>query len=300
MLIPNLNEEIARTNFSPSAWNWGENYLAHAAVTAGTVQRTPRGVELTADVRRSAHRSYRVTIVCDETGACQGDCTCPFETRGGCAHCAAVLMLWCRRPDLFSGSEPSLSSPATRSMNQKTSQDTDTPAAGPATTTAKISPAGGTGLWVAADGTICIDLDHAGLRAGRLQDTLGEYLLPVSGQPYVTLSALGFASARQHGITTGEVQTALAEASHGTMPAAVIQQIDRWTAATDNLHLYDSLCVIEFADDFILHELLRVSGLRHYLVHIFSPRVIAIQPKQVNALVADLEARGYMPRVEPV
>lgn len=295
MAIPSLNEERARASFSASAWHQGETYVANEAVTQRAVQHTPRGMVLTAEVRRSAYRSYRVTIVCDETGACQCDCTCPFETQGGCAHCAAVVVLWCRRPDLFAGAEPAMTVTPARPVDEQTTAATHAPET-PTLATADLSPPNGAGLWVAADGTICIDLD----RAGRLRDTLGEYLLSVTGQRFVTLSALGFANALQQGMTMTQVLMALAEAADGTIPPTVRQQIDRWAAATDNVHLYDSLCVIEFADEFILQELLRVSGLRHYLLHIFSPRVIAVQPKQVNALVADLEARGYMPRVEPL
>ncbi len=244
-------------------------------------------------MRRSARRSYQVTLTCDATGACRCHCTCPFETRGGCVHCAAVVQLWCRRPDLFAGARSTRASVPPRSTDVLAAVTTETP-------TTETTPALRAALWVAGDGTICVDLEQAGARTGWLHDTLGDYLTPVPGQQCTTLSALGFANALQQGVTIAQILMTLTEVTAGAVPAAVRQQLDRWAAATDNLHLYDSLCVIEFADEFILPELLRVSGLRHYLVHIFSPRVIAVQPQQVPALVADLEARGYMPRVEPV
>lgn len=293
MQIPNCPEEQARASFSPSAWSQGEIYLANGAVVPGAVQYTDRGVELTAGVRRSARRSYQVMLTCGATGVCHCDCTCPFETRGGCAHCAAVVQLWCRRPDLFAGVGSAGASvpPPTRDMLAAASNEP------PATVTATAPHAA---LWVAGDGTIGIDLEQAGARASLLHDTLGDYLTPVPDQHCITLSPLGFASALQQGVTVAQVFMTLAEVTAGAIPSAVTRQLNHWAAATDNLHLYDSLSVIEFADDFILPELLRVSGLRHYLVHIFSPRVIAVQPQQVPALVADLEARGYMPRVEPI
>lgn len=293
MRMPDCNEEQARAAFSPSAWSQGETYLASGAVAPGAVRNTDRGVELTAEVRRSVRRTYHVTLMCDDTGTCRGVCNCPFETRGGCAHCAAVVQLWCRRPDLFAGAAPAAVVVPPPSTDVQMAMATEAP---PHDTTL----ARRTALWLASDGTIGIDLQQIGPRARVLHDTLGDYLTPVAGQGYGTLSALGFANALQQGVTAAQVLMALTEVAGGTVPPAVMQQVNRWAAATDNLHLYDRLSVVEFADDFILPELLRVSGLRHYLVHIFSPRVIAVQPHQVPALVADLEARGYMPRVEPI
>lgn len=297
MILPNISEETARASFSPSAWSQGEAYLASRAVTLGTWQDTAHGFEMTAEVRRSARRSYRVTLVCDRTGTCQWGCICPFEAGGGCAHCAAVVILWCRQPELFHSSE----SPAVVTRAAAASwpvADAAVRPGVPAATTTVPATAPRAALWVATDGTICGDLAGAGESGSRLQAALGEHLTTASDSSYVTLSALGFANALQQGVTAAQVLAALADATAGSLPPAVAQQIDRWVAASDNLHLYDSLCIVEFADDFILQELLRVSGLRHYLIHIFSPRVIAVQPKQVAALVADLETRGYMPKVE--
>ena len=291
MMLPNVDEETVRASFSPSAWNQGEAYVAAGAVTPYPPQHTARGIEVTADVRRSSRRSYRVTIECQSNATiCRWHCTCPFEAGGGCAHCAAVIMLWCRQPDLFHGVAPPGfgGSPASIEVN----------AAVPVTVTPAPAVAPQT-LGVAADGTIRIDLTNAGGRGDRLRQALGEYLAQDAQDGSASLSALGLASALQQGMTASQVRGVLADAVDGPLPSEVNQQIERWVAATDNLHLYDSLCIVELADDFILQELLRTSGLRHYLVHVFSPRVIAVQPKQVDALVADLEMRGYMPRVEP-
>ncbi len=291
--LPDCQEEKARAGFSPSAWSRGEIYLANGAVVPGVMHHIDRGVQVTAEVRRSARRSYQITLTCDAAGACRCHCTCPFETQGDCAHCAAVVQLWCRRPDLFAGAGSTVARVPPRPAQALAGESTESPAI--ATT-----PAPRAALWVAGDGTVCIDLVQAGARARWLHDMLGDYLTPVPDQHYVTLSVFGFANALQQGLTVTQVLMTLTDVTADAVPSTVVQQLDRWAAATDNLHLYDSLCIIEFADDFILTELLRVSGLRHYLVHIFSPRVIAVQPQQVSALVADLEARGYMPRVEPV
>lgn len=281
-----FDEDKARTHFSPAAWHRGEAYVVNGAVTPITIQRTPNGLQIVADVQRSANRSYRVTLVCAETGVCRWQCTCPFEAGGSCAHCAAVVMWWCRQSDPIDVQQ--VSSPA---VSPRTASVTARPAP-------EATPDDKRMLWLAADGTICVDVANTDERAMRVQDLLGDYLTPVQEHRYVTLSALGFANARQQGVGVDQILAALTAVLDGPLPAEIAAQVDRWIAATDNLHLYDSLCLLEFADDYILQELLRVSGLRHYLVHIFSPRVIAVQPKQVDALVADLESRGYMPRVE--
>ena len=76
------------------------------------------------------------------------------------------------------------------------------------------------------------------------------------------------------------------------------QRLQGWADAQDTFHLYDNLPVVEFADDFALQELLRAGGIRRYLLHIFSPRLVAIHPRHVNDLVAEMERRGLMPKVE--
>ena len=40
------------------------------------------------------------------------------------------------------------------------------------------------------------------------------------------------------------------------------------------------------------------TALREYVIHEFSPRLVAIQPDAVDDLVQEMEKRGYTPHVE--
>jgi hypothetical protein len=47
-----------------------------------------------------------------------------------------------------------------------------------------------------------------------------------------------------------------------------------------------------------LQELKSNTSLRDHVLYEFSPRLVAIHPDAVDALVQEMEKRGYMPHVE--
>jgi hypothetical protein len=76
------------------------------------------------------------------------------------------------------------------------------------------------------------------------------------------------------------------------------QTLRAWNASRGQLHLYEDLTLIEFADDYALQELLVSTTLADYLVHQFSPRLVAIDSGAADVLLAEMQARGYTPRIE--
>jgi hypothetical protein len=85
---------------------------------------------------------------------------------------------------------------------------------------------------------------------------------------------------------------------HAPMPAAA-QALYR--AVADHfgrVRLYDSLTVLELADDYALRELLANTSLGSHLIYQISPRAVIIRQGAVDTLVQEMIARGYTPAVK--
>lgn len=94
-----------------------------------------------------------------------------------------------------------------------------------------------------------------------------------------------------------KIQAVLEGAAGTAMPPGLAAQIrDTWERY-GRLHLYPDLALIQFADDFCLPELLTGTRLGQYMLYQFSPRLIAVRPDNVEALVRELQEKGYTPRV---
>lgn len=101
----------------------------------------------------------------------------------------------------------------------------------------------------------------------------------------------------EEGITGPELVRALADRSEAALPEAARSILERWWAGYGTLRLYDDLSLIELADDYLLPELLATTSLRSSLIHAFSPRLIAVDTRAVDGLVAELTRLGHGPRV---
>lgn len=285
--------------FSESALAQGRNYLIMDGVFNSRMTKTPNGLILEADVRRSPARHYHVVITCVLQGECAWECNCPFAAQN-CEHAAAVLQGWLQNPQSFSMAESDVpiaaATQAPRVVNM--ARAPAGPKAQPADAPEPLAP-GSPPLHISPDLVLHIHHDGASSAVRQLVDALGEMRIGSRGQGALRLTGLGLQNALESGLTLEEIESMLTEASGGPLPEAVRERLQGWAAAYDNFHLYDHLSVVEFADDFVLQELLRGGGIRRYLLHIFSPRLAAVHPRHVNDLVAEMERRGFMPKVEP-
>ena len=57
------------------------------------------------------------------------------------------------------------------------------------------------------------------------------------------------------------------------------------------------LTVVELGDEFLLQELEAVTDLRGATIHVFSPRLLAIDAARVPSLVAAMTKAGHRPRL---
>ena len=275
--------------FSESALAQAKNYLIIGGVFDGELTVTPDAQFLQANVRRSTARHYHVTIRATVGGEVNWLCTCPFAAQN-CEHTAAVLRVWLQEPQRFtiSHDDAPIYLPAAAPMAV-----TVTPPAAPVAATPSV-PAGAA-LRVTPDLLLYVRRDKAAPALSKLVETLAELRSTNGEHSIYQITGQGLQAALQDGRTIAEILASLTDASDEALPEAARS---RWADAQDTFHLYDNLPVVEFADDFALQELLRAGGIRRYLLHIFSPRLVAIHPRHVNDLVAEMERRGLMPKVE--
>lgn len=104
------------------------------------------------------------------------------------------------------------------------------------------------------------------------------------------------ARAFERGITSNDIAAPFAQMG-APLPNALRERIAALYANFGRAHLYERLTVLELADDFALRELLAGTSLAQSIVHQFSPRVIVVRDEDVDALVAEMVKKGYMPRI---
>jgi hypothetical protein len=93
---------------------------------------------------------------------------------------------------------------------------------------------------------------------------------------------------------TAQLQAAL----KAPVPADLSQRLQSVWDHFGRLQIYEDMALIELADDFALPELLAGTRLSQILVYTFSPRLVAVRSSEMHAFVAELQAKGYTPRLE--
>jgi len=99
------------------------------------------------------------------------------------------------------------------------------------------------------------------------------------------------------GMTGPQLLELLAAHSATTLPDEVRTTIEEWWSGYGRIRLYDDLTLIELGDDLLLRELSATTSIEGALIHVFSPRLIAVDPAMVEDLLAELTRSGHTPRV---
>lgn len=113
-----------------------------------------------------------------------------------------------------------------------------------------------------------------------------------------------------NGMTGPDLIRRLEDRAGGSLPDAARAALEGWWKGYGAVRLYDDLTLIELGDDILLRELQvtlwnRPAEGTHKgmplpdqdLIHVFSPRLIAVDPAKVEELIADLTRLGHTPRV---
>ena len=147
------------------------------------------------------------------------------------------------------------------------------------------------------DMTVAVPAGTTDVSVHSLLARIGELSGALSGGLSYRLTASGFHSAFEAGMTGPDIANLLVEQNGEPLPSVVAEAINRWWQGYGSTRLYDEMCLIELTDDVAQTELLAATPLAASLVHVFSPRLMAIDPSHVDSVVAMLTDRGYAPRV---
>jgi hypothetical protein len=83
-----------------------------------------------------------------------------------------------------------------------------------------------------------------------------------------------------------------------TLPRAIGEQFRQIARRHGRIRVYQSLTILELSDDFAARELAAASSLLKHVVYQISPRAFVLPDEAVDALIEELQAKGYMPRVK--
>jgi hypothetical protein len=80
------------------------------------------------------------------------------------------------------------------------------------------------------------------------------------------------------------------------IPASMYKALEDWWARYGQVHLYEGLALLEVTDDVTLRELESSTSLKQHILARLSPRLLVMRDRAVTGLLAELAAKGYMPR----
>ena len=152
-------------------------------------------------------------------------------------------------------------------------------------------------LEFAPDGGLRVAPASAGPQLLNTLSLLGEARAGADGTLSYTVTPAGAVRAFQSGWEPEPLLETLAAAAGEAAPEALAGALRQWWAHFGDVHLYPDVALLELADDYALPELLSSTSLAQHLLFRFSPRVIALRPEGVAILRAELEAKGYTPKV---
>ncbi len=156
-------------------------------------------------------------------------------------------------------------------------------------------------LTVRPDWTLELDLETAPLD---LVNLLVQVAAPVpGGKPEARrlayqLTDSGLGRAYEAGWKLEEVEARLAEACGAPLPPRLLEKMRPLWERFGRLQIYEDMTLIEFADDFCLPELLASTSLSQILLTTFSSRLVAVRTSSAGDFIAELQAKGYTPRLE--
>lgn len=112
------------------------------------------------------------------------------------------------------------------------------------------------------------------------------------------LSAGSVQSQFDQGQSAQNLIAALEKTCPVEIPISWRDRLVEWQENYGKFHLYQGMCLIELADEYLARELMVSTSLHKNIIYQFSPRLIAVRPDTVDDLVQEMEKKGYMPHVE--
>lgn len=156
----------------------------------------------------------------------------------------------------------------------------------------------GPALTVHGDGTVLARTGYAAAGVYDLLNVVGQLEATSAQQFRYRITAATAPRAFEQGWTGRAILDELEKHSDAPIPGPLRGHILTWAESYGQVHLYDEVTLIEFADDFALQELLASTSLVQRLVYQFSPRLVAIKTGAVDTLRDELVRLGHTPRIE--
>ena len=108
----------------------------------------------------------------------------------------------------------------------------------------------------------------------------------------------GLGKAFDDGWTLEQIVSRLEKGLGEPLPAGLLARMQPMWERFGRLQLYDDMTLIEFSDDFCLPELLAATSLSQILLTTFTPRLVAVRTDKAAEYLAELQDRGYTPRMQ--
>ena len=153
-------------------------------------------------------------------------------------------------------------------------------------------------LTIHGDGRVIARTGYATTGAYNLLNVVADLDTTSAHQFQYHITAATAQRAFEQGWTGPAILNELGRHSDGPVPEPLYSHILSWAEGYGQVHLYDEVTLVEFADDFALRELLASTSLAQHLVYQFSPRIVAIKTEAVDMLREELVRLGHTPRIE--
>jgi len=158
-------------------------------------------------------------------------------------------------------------------------------------------------LAVGQDHTVTVRAEAANAEVYRILDAVAELEAFDAHEFRYRFTAASVRRGFEAGLDASDVLSFLERSSGAPVPLAatpVGQALTDWQAHYGRLHVHDGLTLIEFDDDYALRELEVSTSIDQHLVRQFSPRLVAIDPASLDALLDEMVRAGHTPKVVKV
>jgi hypothetical protein len=112
-----------------------------------------------------------------------------------------------------------------------------------------------------------------------------------------TFTPASIERALTHGVTMDDVMARFKEMGV-PLPKHIADEFKSIAKRFGRIRVYEALTVLELVDDYAAKELAASTSLMRHVVYRISPRAFVVHDEAVDGLIAEMQAKGYTPRVK--
>jgi Fe2+ or Zn2+ uptake regulation protein len=148
--------------------------------------------------------------------------------------------------------------------------------------------------------TVQVTLKNADANVLAKLDTFMKFSRLEQGIMVYTCNARDMRDALSRGQAGDTILTFLHNHSAKPLTEDAVHMLEQWMENFGKATLYRDVALLELTDDVLLPELLRATRLKDAVLDQLSPRLLVVDPAQIEPLYNELVAKGYTPRRLPV